>query len=69
MSHLRTTLKQVVLLCFLLVASAADLHAQYRSGQGVGEDTMLRFEARARAIQPSGGEPLDLTAGIEWASD
>ena len=51
------------------VAAGNTLHAGIGTRVGVGEPTMLRFEARARAIRPSAGETVDLTAGIEWAND
>ena len=51
------------------VANGSTLHAGIGTRVGVGEHTMLRFEARGRTIQPSGGRTLDLTAGIEGASD
>ena len=51
------------------VAGGNTLHAGIGARVGVGEQTMLRFEARARTLRDSGGETLDLTAGIEWAME
>ena len=51
------------------VAGGNTLHAGLGTRVAVGENTMLRFEARSRAIRHSAGETLDLTAGIEWAID
>jgi hypothetical protein len=51
------------------VAPGNTLHAGLGTRVGVGDHTMLRFEPRARAIRPSDGETVDLTAGIEWGSD
>ncbi len=51
------------------VAGGNTLHAGIGTRVGVGDHTMLRFEARARALRHSGGETLDLTAGIEWAGN
>ena len=50
------------------VAGGNTLHGGLGTRIRVGESTMLRFEARARAIG-SAGETVDLTAGIEWVSD
>jgi Outer membrane protein beta-barrel domain len=51
------------------VAGGNTLHAGIGTRVGFGGHTMLRFEARSRAIRHSAGETLDLTVGIEWAND
>jgi hypothetical protein len=51
------------------VASGHTLLAGVGTRVGVGDNTMLRFEARARAIRPSAGKTVDLTVGIEWANE
>ena len=51
------------------VAGGNTLHAGIGTRLGVGEETMLRFEVRSRALRHSAGETLDLTVGIDWARD